>query len=331
MARPLRPHLPGAIYHITSRTQGKVSYFTGEIPSSILQILADALHGKDVRLLAIAVMSNHLHLIIQQGNTRIGGILQPPLTRIACLIQRVHGVENHVFGARYHAEPILEPEYLRTAIVYIHLNPVRAKLCDEPGRYSWTSHSLYADGTAPKWPDARLANLFALQDTLPLFATSPSLTEEDLRRDYRAYIRWRLDMDRAQANGGSNGPASEPPPFPLYYQDCLWATHFASLFPSPGSSISLHGDQPDASPQVLEPREIARDVLSALAPDLHPDEIRGRSGGSRLTAIRRAIILRMDALGYSGVQIAGWLRIDPSRVSRALATGRVRDRSTPVA
>jgi hypothetical protein len=40
------------------------------------------------------------------------------------------------------------------------------------------------------------------------------------------------------------------------------------------------------------------------------------------------IIERMSALGYSGVQIANWLRIDPSRVSRALAAARVRDRSS---
>ena len=328
MARPPRPHLPGAIYHITTRTQGKVAHFTPEVRSSILAILADGLHGTDARLHAVAVMANHLHIVMQQGHTRIGRILQPPLTRIACLAQRVHGVADHVFGARYHAEPIHDPDYLRTAIVYVHLNPVRARMCDDPACYAWTSHSLYADGAAPNWPDARLSTLFRLQETLPLFATGPSLTESQLRRDYQAFIRWRLDTDAVQANDRSNGAGPAPPPFPLYPHEGLWAAHFAPLFRSPGCSVPSNGDQLTAAPRVPEPREIARDVLSALAPDINTDEIRGRSGGHRHAAIRRTIIERMSAVGYSGVQIANWLRIDPSRVSRALAAARVRDRSS---
>ena len=317
MARPLRPHLPGAAYHITTRTQGKVPHFTPDVRSAILAILSTTLTGTDVRLLAVAVMPNHLHLVMQQGQVPIGRILQPGLTRIARLVQRVHGVTDHVFGKRFHAQPIFDPDYLRTAIVYVHLNPVRAKLCIEPTSYGWTSHNLYASGRASDWPDANLARLFALEATLPLFAVGRSRRRADLRKGYRAFIQSRIEADTVLAIG-SNG--SQDARIPVSY-DASPVEEFAPLFRSP-TCVSVIAKRGAVPPRVPEPREIAAEVLRTLAPGLQVDDVRGRFGGPRSAALRRAIIERMNSLGYSGVQIASWLRVHPAAVSRTLRSVR---------
>ena len=328
MPRPPRPQLPGTAYHVTARTQGKALFFTPHLRSTILEILTTSLCGTDVKLLAIAIMSNHMHLVLQQGWMSLGRVLQPSLTRIARHVQKVHKVEGHVFGRRYYAQPITDPAYLRAAIVYVHLNPVRAGICVEPRDYAWTSHELYAHGKARQWPDPKLSILFPLDATLQLFATGPSRTNTQLRRDYRSYINARLHLDRARDEDRSESLHSELPLVQLYY-DGIWSQRFAPLFRTPITDPPEQADDSYTPRRRMEPRDIAQDVLALYAPDLHTEQIRGRRGGRRLAAIRRVVIERMHASGYTGVQIARWLRIDPSRVSRAISDQRERGGVSP--
>jgi len=44
----------------------------------------------------------------------------------------------------------LDDSYLIAASLYIHLNPVRANLADDPQRYRWSSCRLYCDPKAKK-------------------------------------------------------------------------------------------------------------------------------------------------------------------------------------
>jgi len=54
-----------------------------------------------------------------------------------------YGKVGHLFQGRYKAILCEKESYLLELIRYIHLNPVRAEIVEDPGRYPWTGHLAY--------------------------------------------------------------------------------------------------------------------------------------------------------------------------------------------
>jgi len=48
------------------------------------------------------------------------------------------GWRGHLWQGRF-ASFVMEEAYLRSAVRYVEMNPVRARLVREPGRYRWSS------------------------------------------------------------------------------------------------------------------------------------------------------------------------------------------------
>jgi hypothetical protein len=59
-------------------------------------------------------------------------------------------------------------------------------------------------------------------------------------------------------------------------------------------------------------------------PGLDPGLVRSRWGGPAYVRARHAVIRRASTAGYSGVQIAAYLRVSPRTVSAILASDRKR-------
>src|SRR5687767_6239625 len=148
MARTLRPHQPGAAFHIVSRTQGHEPWFLPEMKRVIEQYIVDGVASAGARLIAHSVMNNHIHVLLFQGVAPLGWVMQPILRRTALLVQRVHKVEGHVFERNFRTRQCESVEHVRNAILYIHRNPVVAKLCKSAVEYEFSSARAY-EGLAP--------------------------------------------------------------------------------------------------------------------------------------------------------------------------------------
>jgi hypothetical protein len=84
---------------------------------------------------------------------------------------------GHLFQGRYKALLVDRDAYLLELVRYIHLNPVRAGLVDEPLDYRWTGHRAYLG-----------------KEQLPWLCTNWVLSQFDdrlgvARRRYRAFVR----------------------------------------------------------------------------------------------------------------------------------------------
>jgi REP element-mobilizing transposase RayT len=321
MPRTPRLHLPGATYHITSRTQGRHPYFIPPLHLDLLRIFHQALSGADVRLLAYALMPNHLHLVLQQGVIPLGRVLQPLLRRISLLVHRVHNVDGHVFERRFRDQPVCDSEHLRNAIVYTHLNPIRAGICHQPGQSRVTSHAVYAGHTAESTLCPELSRLIAADVALPLFAAIENGTRLEMQTEYDAYVKWRMETDRRLESGATGTLPASPD---TAFGERHWTRHFSAPFRLGANSARVEHAARLArrSPDL---RDIALATLAEVAPDLGSDELRSGSRSSRIAAIRRVTIARMLNAGYRGVQIANYLGIDPSCVSRVCAARRIGD------
>jgi REP element-mobilizing transposase RayT len=321
MGRRRRPDLPGAVFHLTARTLDRQRLFTAPLRTRALELIVEAVPRSGARLLAVAIMASHLHLVVQQGRRPVATLMQPLLRRLAHLLQRARDVEGPVFWRPYGCTPCMDPRHARNAIAYTHLNPVRAGVCSHPGAYPWTSHRIYAVGVAGTRGELAAQILSPVLDpgfALPLFAADAGRTTDELRIDYCQYIAWRLVVDRGEAEGSANDGAHDvrPPPVSPTAVDAYWGRAFSPLF----HTVHVSGPSPRHPPSRPAPdiADVARATLAAEAPELPLNLVRGRRGGVHYARIRHRMIRNMHAAGYRNVDIARFIGLSESAVSRVL-------------
>jgi REP element-mobilizing transposase RayT len=307
---------------LTARTIDRKRRFTSRLKTAAIATVADIVPRSRVRLLAVAIMSSHFHLVVQQGDLPLSALMQPLLRRLALMLQRAHGFEGPVFWRHYGCQPCQNPRHVRNAIVYTHLNPVRAGLCREPGAYGWTSHVLYArKQTTPTREITLLVPVLDPTLALPLFAAGRGWPAGRLREAYVEFVRWRLRMDSAREDDAEEDPLSDPPetigpPWPDAWGPD-WSNSLSPLFHAPqGKNRSADLElRRQLAPDMTT---IARNVLARERPTLSLDEIRGRGGGREYSRIRRVVMHRLHAAGYRNVEIARLLGLSEAAVSYGL-------------
>jgi hypothetical protein len=230
-----------------------------------------------------------------------------------------------VFERRFHDQPICDAEHLRNAIVYTHLNPVRAGLCAKPEDSTWTSHAAYTAVIDAGSANRGSTRLIAAETALPLFASGESRTALQLRSDYEAYVQWRVETDRALANEERR---MLPTPPSSVWGDRHWMRYFSAPFRN-GYSAKTVERSAGLSSRAPDLRDIALAVLAELKPEISIDELRDGTRSRRAAYLRRIMITRMIDAGYRGVQIANYLRIDLSCVSRVHTARRALARTNP--
>jgi REP element-mobilizing transposase RayT len=301
MPRQRRLHLPKAGFHITARTQSGTPYFTTDIRTSIAGDIEEAVPSFGHALLAYVVMPNHFHLVLKQGDSPLGWVMQRIMQRAVVQVRRAFGGEGHVFGRPYWAGVCADPVYLRRAIIYTHLNPVKARMCEAAGAYEWSSHNAYTAAAGCTSPNAA-----ALHEGKLLFADQ-SQAEPELRHSYTRFIDycmfqranhvpgdWLLpdDWNRMRLPSAAFG-------------DAHWASNYAGLN-EPNTFTPMNVDV--ARPALL--------LLSRIDRDVTLDMIRAAGRSRTLSKIRRQLIEGLLTYGCRTTAIGRCLRISPTLVSR---------------
>lgn len=305
MGRRRRPYHPGMIFHLVSRTHRREALFTTELRSVIVDLIRSTVARTDAQLLAYAVMPNHLHIVVRQGWMELAQTMQPLMRRIAVRVQRAHQFEGSVVERRYRDTPCVSPDHVRSAIVYTHLNPWRARLCGDDLAYLWTSHAAYLPGADPTFfgiePDAQ-------QRVLELFADEPYLDRDRLAERYRAHVRWRMDHDRYLAALEAGRPSTALPPAPSTVEgDRAWLRIFS--LPERGA--------PNGATPLPDLRDFIRNLVTSYDLGLSIGELRG-SWVPRSVARLRARLIRAAAdRGFRTCELARFFAIAPQSVSRA--------------
>ncbi len=126
MARPPRIDFSNAVYHVTSRGNGRaVIFWSDDDRQRFLAQLADSLHTAGVRLYAFALMENHFHLLVRTPRANLSRFMQRLLTRYALYSRYKHRRPGHLFQGRFKAKLLEDDVYLTAVTRYIHLNPVK--------------------------------------------------------------------------------------------------------------------------------------------------------------------------------------------------------------
>ncbi|MFH1549443.1 MAG: transposase [Planctomycetota bacterium] len=149
MPSPKRIVIAGMPHHIVQRGNNKSTLFptTGDY-DTYLALLCKFLQESGCHLLAYALMTNHVHLLLRPPDKDALSKLMLKLNvTYVKYFQEKHRVTGHIFESRFKSYPVEDDEYLWQVVRYIDQNPLRAGLVDKPHEYRFSSAAAHISGT----------------------------------------------------------------------------------------------------------------------------------------------------------------------------------------
>jgi putative transposase len=142
VSRPLRLEFAGALYHVTSRGDGRDDiYFNDDDRRAWLKVLAQTCQRFNWRVQSWCQMSNHYHLLLEtpegnlsEGMRQLNGVYTQH-------VNRTHQRVGHVFQGRYKAVLVERESHLLELARYVVLNPVRAGMVADAAAWPWSSYA----------------------------------------------------------------------------------------------------------------------------------------------------------------------------------------------
>ncbi len=144
MGRRPRGHFSGALYHVIVRGNQRQATFRSDADRRrYLDLLNQYRRRYAFHLYAYVLMSNHVHLLLEVGETPFAKAMQGLQQSYTLYFNRKYKLVGYLFQGCYKDILCDRDAYLLELVRYIHLNPVRSKIVDTPGSYAWSSHRAY--------------------------------------------------------------------------------------------------------------------------------------------------------------------------------------------
>lgn len=140
MSTPIRIDLPNLVYHIYCRGNNKSPIFHER--RDYQRFLSKLKEYKDkfkVKIHAFCLLPNHFHLLIEPLKTGVKVFMHPLMTSYAKYFSFKYEVIGHIWQERFQSIIVDKDNYFLTASKYIHLNPVKSGIVNDPYTYEWSS------------------------------------------------------------------------------------------------------------------------------------------------------------------------------------------------
>jgi len=145
MARQPRLDLPGIPQHVVQRGNNRLPCFLDDDDRRrYLHLLGEALLDTGCALHAYVLMDNHVHLLLTPPEAGAISHLMQKLGRghVGQFNAR-HRRTGTLWEGRYKSCLVDNEDYVLRCYRYIDLNPIRARMIDNPAAYAWSSGSAH--------------------------------------------------------------------------------------------------------------------------------------------------------------------------------------------
>lgn len=140
MPRGPRFIFQNAFYHVFNRGINKQPIFLSETDYHFFLNKLHTLKKKyDHSLYAFCLMPNHFHISIQTRKIPISKIMASLSTSYSMYFNRTYNHFGPVFQNRFKSILVENDSYFIQLSQYIYLNPVKAKLAEDPASYPFSS------------------------------------------------------------------------------------------------------------------------------------------------------------------------------------------------
>lgn len=194
MPRTPRLDHPGARHHVMNRCASRRRVFTkAEDLARFQDILAEVPGRFDARVHAWALLSSHFHLLVEVNRGNLSDLMRFVGSELARRTNLDRGWDGPLLRGRYRNRAVLDDEYWRHLLVYLHLNPVQAGLVAHPDDSRWTSHRAYLglDPEPPWLSTDELLELYGGREILSRVMAEHLAGTLDLPDDFLDERLWR--------------------------------------------------------------------------------------------------------------------------------------------
>jgi len=152
------------VHYVTGVTYARVPIFRGDdICSLFIKALSETRSKDPFKLIGYVLMRDHFHLLANPLELNISkvvgklkgrsaaGILKyfrghnesEVLSRLKLPRPLASGQTHAVWLQDFSSIDIWSHKFMRQKLHYVHMNPVRAGLCDHPAKWRWSSYHAY--------------------------------------------------------------------------------------------------------------------------------------------------------------------------------------------
>jgi REP element-mobilizing transposase RayT len=324
MPRLGRLDAPGVLHHVMGRGIEKRKIFLrDEDRNDFIDRLSALVQKGAIEIYAWVLMPNHFHILCKTKNLSLASSMRKLLTGYVVNFNKRHRRYGHLFQNRYKSIVCQEDAYLKELVRYIHLNLLRAGLVKdlkELGRNPWSGHSALIGKVKRKWQNTGYV--------LSYFGSA-----KNAKKNYLQYIIEGIDQGRRSELVGGG----------LIRSMGGWSAVLASR---------RRGAREIADQRILGDGDFVKAVISGLD-DLVKKNLRlsgqrieikalaekisekyNISIGELLSGSRRREVVKarqaiswigVRELGYSGADVARYLSVTNSCVTRLISAGKKQD------
>jgi len=324
MPRLARLDAPGVLHHVMGRgIERRKIFLSDRDRNDFIGRLSALAQDGAMEIYAWVLMPNHFHILCKTKNIPLASIMRRMLTGYVVNFNKRHRRYGHLFQNRYKSIVCQEDVYLKELVRYIHLNLLRAGLVKdlkELNRNPWSGHSALVGKVKRGWQNTEYV--------LTFFGDS-----DNSRKNYSRYVGKGIDQGRRPELVGGG----------LIRSMGGWSAVLASR---------RRGERKVADQRILGDSEFVKCVISSLDDRIKKNlRLSGqridiqtlakkvsekygvsigelRSGGRRRAVVkaRRTISwIGVRELGYSGADVARYLGVTNSCVTRLISTERKQD------
>lgn len=319
MPRQSRLELPGSLHHIMARGINGQDIFSDEKDfKHFRDRLGDLVSQSSNQCFAWVLMKNHFHLLLRSGDEPLSRMMRRLLTGHAVSFNRRHKRSGHLFQNRFKSILCQEDTYFLQLVRYIHLNPIRAGLVKTTktlNKYPFSGHAYIIGSLENDWQN--------IQYPLQWFGRQK-------KKSQAGYLSFMKE-------GFSEGNRTDLAGGGLLRTVGGWKK--LQELKRSGSSVlgdeRMLGDssfieeiwnQIDSSqkfPKLSENNKLSLNHLVEEASDyfcVSVSDLRSSSKYSRVRKVKSIICYTaVRILKYSGIEVAVYLNINKSSVSRLIA------------
>ena len=179
MPRPPRIYSPDFPYHVSSRCNNR-EHFPGDL-SFAWKIFTSELYLqtvlRNIRVHAFVLMPNHFHLLVTSPDHSISEVMGNLLVSVTKTLHARNRMSGRLFGARFYASLVSDPNYFAHALKYVYRNPVKAALAQVVEDYPFSTLPSIFGNTFVAVPIAR-----------PLYGLDSYLPKADQFEEFRRWL-----------------------------------------------------------------------------------------------------------------------------------------------
>ncbi len=281
----MKLNYPGLVSHITQRATGREPLFLEDGDYLyFLKLLKKTSEDFALDVFAFALMPNHAHILLRQLRKNLSQAAFHLFRLYASFFNKKYGRKGHVFCDRFRQAACFGDRYLIAASLYIHLNPVRAGLVEDYQDYRWSSWRLYCR-------TVQRPTFVNWQFILNILSKDQDEARSRYRRLLDAGMRYR-GRDRLEDKRSVK-------------RFIVWLKNNYRNLIQPDDYSTLDGERSNGEEEELE--KVVEYLQGKKRLSL-PQDVQAR----------RFAVEQLLARGFIASEIAGYLDISPSTVSRII-------------